>query len=195
MTELDLVGIDLKKTKLYGRLVESVGNWTMDYAVLVLPISITFVLLGTVTHESWTTTANRGVILLSLFVLSALFTVYTAIRIQLNRRFLPIPTNLSKKDSRQRITDLIREEGWLPLRNNQDYIVATVADKHVPNQEVIILFREAEVLVNIRLASGMRGRFPFSFGRNKRLIQRIEQRIKTPSNIKQADQHAAKAHS
>jgi len=190
MTELDLVGIDLKKTKLSGRLVESVGNWITDYVVLVLPISITFV-LGTVADDSQNTTSNRGVILLGLFVLSALFTIYTAIRIQLNRRFLPIPSNMSKKDSRQRIADLIREEGWSPLRNNQDYIVASVANKFLPNQEVIVHFRETEVLVNVRLTSGIRGRWPFSFGRNKRLIMRMRQRIKTPSNTKQADQHAA----
>ncbi len=50
MTEVDIAGIDLKETKSQGRLVENKGNWIIDYAVIVLPLSITFV-LGTVAAD------------------------------------------------------------------------------------------------------------------------------------------------
>jgi hypothetical protein len=193
MTEVDITGVDLKKTTSQRRLVENKGNWIIDHVVLALPLSVTFV-LGTVAVDYWEKphTQDQSVIFSGLFALSVLFTIYTAVKIQLNKEFIAMKTHHPKKESRQRVGELIHEEGWTTLRNNQDYAMVAIPGRYLPAQELIILFREEEVLVNIRLASGIRGRLPFSFGRNKRVIKKIEQRIKTPSNIKQADQHAPK---
>jgi hypothetical protein len=184
MTGIDLIGINFKETKIKGRLIEDWRNCITDYAFLMLPIGASFV-IGAKANTYWSHSSidsTKGVIFLGLFLLSILLTLYTIVKIYLNKRFVAIKTNLTKKENRQRINDLIMEQGWVSLKNNQDYVVAGNPKVFVTGQEIIILFREREVLVNIRLASGIKGRFPFSFGRNKRTLEKIVQKIKTPSN-------------
>ncbi|QHT69817.1 hypothetical protein GXP67_25805 [Rhodocytophaga rosea] len=183
MTGIDLIGINFKETKTKGRLIESWGNWITDHTFLMLPIGATFI-IGAKANTYWSNSSinhTKEVIFFALFILSILITLYTIVKIYLNKRFISIKTNLSKKESRQCINDLIEQQGWISLKNNQDYAVAGYPKVFITGQEIIILFREREVLVNIRLAAGIKGRFPFSFGRNKRTLEKIEQKVKIPS--------------
>jgi hypothetical protein len=188
----NMIDIDFRKTKQAGKIVATRQYWLIDNILLVMlaMLSTGFGLKVYVAEVKFQTGDIEKMVFWGLFFVSTALAFHTGRKIKSNRKLALIKTQLSKKTARMLIDRIVKDEGWMSLRSNGDFMIAKTRSKWLAAQEIVILPEEEQIRINVRLEPGPKGRFPFSFGRNKRLIKKIEQRLKTPSDTKQSDQPA-----
>ena len=175
--------LNLKATKETGKLVEHGGTKMDDYALLipVLPITIA---LGTKVYVSefvFLTPETEKLVFLGLFTLSLLFSIFSIYKIKGIRDLSSFQTDQSKKEKRKAMKCLAEEQGWKIYVDNQEYFRAGTKPGILASKDIIVIYDTYGILVNVRLQQGLRGRFPFTFGK-KKILGLIEKRIKTPPN-------------
>ncbi|MES2279150.1 MAG: hypothetical protein V4592_24170 [Bacteroidota bacterium] len=95
-----------------------------------------------------------------------------------NDKLIPIALNKKALNYRALIEDELKEAGWRIDRANQQYLLADKNGKWVVGSTICILFDKHNVLVNVQNSQGYQGYAPFSFGRNKRIMNWLIQTIK-----------------
>jgi hypothetical protein len=174
-----LTEINLKETKATGS-VKAKDNQTLyDYA-LMIPLLCLVVLFGVKVYLGVTkffVTEKEQLIFSGLLISSLTLSLYTLFKIKHSKKLKPIRTDLTKKDNQTLIENVLNEINLSILRSNQQYIIAATPSGVLVGQEVTVILEQGEVWVNVRSTVGMKGRFPFSFGKSEQILNHIRTEI------------------
>jgi hypothetical protein len=171
--------LDIKETIATGYINAKENQALFEYAILI-PLIFVVAVFGVKLYVGATkyyASEEEQLIFLVLFLLSFGLSIYSIFKIRFNKKLSLIKTNMTKLKNKEIIDKIGKDFGWNIVRSNQNYFIANTPSKMIVGQEVTAILKEKELLVNVRLTMGMRGRFPFSLGRNRRLLKQIETQI------------------
>lgn len=110
-------------------------------------------------------------------ILSLLLTIGVLLlwiyNIHINDKFTKVPFSGSFVELRKLIETELKKDGWFIYRSNSQLINAGKSGKWFVGCVITILFHNKSILINARNMDGAKGYFPFSFGRNKRLTDKL----------------------
>ena len=174
--------IDFKKTIETGFLKAKENQTLYDYAIMIplLCLVVLFVLFGVKVYLGeikYFATKKEQLLFTGLFLGYLTLSVYIWFRIENSKKLKSIRTELTKKANQTLIENVLNEIGLTILKRSQHYIIATTLSSVLVGQEVTVILEQGEVWVNVRPSVGMRGRFPFSFGKSQQVLNQIENKI------------------
>jgi hypothetical protein len=171
--------IDLKETTETGLVKAKEIQTLYDYAIMI-PLLCLIVLFGVKVYLGATkffATKDEQLLFSGLLLGTLALSLYTWFRIKHSKRLKPIRTDLTKKANQSLIENVLTEIEFNILISNQQYIIATTHSNLLVGQEVTVILGKGEVWVNVRPSVGMKGRFPFSFGKSKKVMNQIQTEI------------------
>lgn len=114
-----------------------------------------------------------------LFSTTLFLSISSFIAIRSNDRFTEISLNRPVADLKKFIKKEIEQTDWCVYRCNDQYLIADIHNKWLIGSKATILFQKDSVFINVQNIYGFRGYFPFSFGRNKRIVKTLIDIIRT----------------
>ncbi|SFB33388.1 hypothetical protein [Algoriphagus aquimarinus] len=163
--------INLTASKETGYLVERGESKLLEYVLMYALIAIAFVLgvkvyVGEFKYETGPTEKTLFIV---LFVLVLLLTALSLYQIKLTKKLIFIGYTHTKEEARKALRNLAKEQRWKINYDNQEYFKAFTKSGVVAGKEITIIYATNGVYTNVRLEYGLRGRFPFTFGKRETL--------------------------
>ncbi|QHL87469.1 hypothetical protein GU926_08470 [Nibribacter ruber] len=171
--------INLKLTKERERIIQEDYSKLNEYFILLLLVLLQlgacFKLYTDVQQQK---SETELFITLTSFILLFLTSVYAYFRIKENFRLVKINHDSSQKDALGIIKDLASEQNWnIVSASLVGVVTETKATFLLAEMQMIFVFKPKMVLIGVRPVSGLKGRFPFSFERRKKLLKVIRERL------------------
>jgi hypothetical protein len=171
--------INFKKSIEHSKIVWEEPDMFFRHFSLVFIITTTCFIICLLFNDNYNQNRSFNIIskniqFAALLTASSLFAGFTLFSsITKTQRLIPIKSIVSFEQIRETLKEKLETCGWRIERSNGEYMIATKGGKWFVGTQATILFHKNVIYLNIQNQEGARGYFPFSFGRNKGLLNEL----------------------